>query len=165
MKKKKGLSGVITAIILIALVMTLVGIVWGVVKGILDEKLEGAKSCFGNFEKVKLNNRDTCYYNNTKEFNFYISIGDIDIDGVLILIKGNGTGKSIKIPGNYSYVKPYGGGYGQNISLPSKNSGLTYILNTTGAGIQDPNTIQIAPVINSKKCEVSDSLAPVDRCG
>ena len=164
MKNKKALSGVISAIILIGLAMVLVAIVWGVVNGILKSKLDEAQSCFGIFEKVDLESKNMCFYNSTKELHIYVSVGDIDIDGMLISVMGNGTAKSFNIPGNYSYVRDYSGLYSEETTLPEKNSGLTYVFNATEGGIQDPSSVQVAPIVSEKQCDVSDSVSPVDKC-
>jgi flagellin-like protein len=43
-KNKKALSGVVTTLIIILLVIVAVGLVWGVIKGLLDEGIAGAES-------------------------------------------------------------------------------------------------------------------------
>ena len=60
-KNHKGLSGVITAVIMIALVLAAAGIVWGVVNNMLKGQMEGAEACFGNYDKVTINSIYTCY--------------------------------------------------------------------------------------------------------
>ena len=167
-QNKKGISGVVTVVILIALVVALVSIVWVAVQSLVEDKLSNAKSCMGIFEKVKINNRYTCFNKsvpteeNTTQFS--ISIGDIDVDEVWVSI-GEGTTKTYKtykIPETYSDVKNYGTGtYGDKLILPEKNAGLTYV---SKGWPNKPDSIQITPVINGVPCEPSDSLSKIDYC-
>ena len=164
---KKGISGVITAVLMVALVMAATVIVWVVVKNLVSEKIEGTESCFMTFGQVKINNRYTCYDSSSKEFHFSISVGDIDIDELLIGISGEGTTKSFTITNeeqtitgltNYPDGSP-------EIKLPAKNAGLTYIYNMTEGGFSTgPDSIEIAPIISGKQCDVSDSLSDIDNC-
>lgn len=166
MKNKRGISGVITVVILIALVMTIAGIVWVVVNNLVKSELGSAESCFGIFGDVNLNSRYTCY-NSSQELQFSISIGDIDVDEALIGISGQGTSVSFKLSsqaGLVDNVVTYPDRLA-NVSLPSKNSGLTYIFDMAGAGFSGgPDSIEIAPIINDNQCGVSDSLAEIDNC-
>ena len=167
MKNRRGISGVIVVVILIALVMTTVGIVWGVVNNLVKEELEGAGSCFGVFGEVNLNSRYTCYNSSQQELLFSISIGDVDVDEALIGISGQGTGISFKLssqtgPINNIITYP---NRSADVSLPSKNSGLTYIFDLAGAGFSGtPDSISIAPIIKGNQCGVSDTLGEIANC-
>ncbi len=159
---KKGLSGVVTVVILVALVMAATSIVWIVVKNLVDSQLQKT-SCLEVFEKVTINSLYTCYNRTSNEFQFSISIGDIDIDGVLVAISGGGETKSFKItnePTDILNLKPYGEASG-NVVLPKKNAGLTYIYDGFS---EKPDLIKIAPIINKNQCEVSDLLSEIDIC-
>ena len=162
-QNKKGLSGVIAAVILIALVITAIAIVWVFVGNLVEEKLEGSGSCMDIFGKVSLNNRYTCYDFSSNEARFSISIGDIDVNEVLVSISGDGTTKSFKITNEEKQIDdlvnyPDGSAI---IKLPGKNAGLTY---TATGFLNQPDLIEIAPIIKGKKCGVSDSLSEIDSC-
>ena len=163
---KKGISGVITTVIMIALVMAASSIVWVTVNNLIGEKLEEAGSCFDVFEKIIINSRFTCYNLSAKEFQFSISVGDIEIDELLVAISGGGQSQSFKLTEaglTENYLRQYPSGeYGQPIFLPEKNSGKTYVMDVESFSV--PSSIQIAPVIGGKQCEVSDSLKDIDRC-
>jgi flagellin-like protein len=175
--EKKAISGVITAVIMIALVMAASSIVWTVVNNIVKERLEEAGSCFDTFEKVTINNRYTCY-NITKEgsgdpneLQISIGVGDIELTALLVSISDNeGNSKSFKLSDTHlptSYLRLYKGSYNDpadQIVMPKKNSGITYIINTAEAGISKPSSIQVAPVVGGKQCEVTDSLQSIDNC-
>lgn len=163
---KTGLSGVITVVILIALVFALVSIVWVVVNNLIKDELEDVESCFGVFGEVTINSRYTCYDSSSSDFQFSINIGDLDAEEILISISGEGTVKSFTITSedqqiaNLANYKSIGFGTDQ-IKLPGKNAGLTYV---TDAFSDSPNSIEIAPIINGKQCDVSDSLSEIDNC-
>jgi len=152
---------IVTAVIMIGLVMVAAIIVWVVVRNIIEGRLEGVESCFGIYEKVTINSRYTCYDN--PNFQFSIEIKDIDVDSVVVSVSGAGatnsyalTNQNQSISGLGSY--PSGSG---NVTLPGKNSGLTYI----ASGFSEkPDLIQIAPVIDGQQCEASDSLSEIDDC-
>ena len=172
--EKKAISGIITAVVMIALVMAASSIVWTIVNNIVREKLDEAGSCFDTFEKVTINNKYTCY-NITKpesgdpnELQISISVADIELTELLVSVSGKeGNSKSFKLSKNpitEDYLRLYSGPYGAPLSLPQKNSGTTYVLDTSKAGISSPSSIQVAPVVGGKQCEVSDSLQDIDNC-
>ncbi len=165
--QKKGLSGVIAAVILIALVMVTTAIIWTVVNNLITEKLEGAESCFDIFEKVTINNRYTCYNYSSNQLQFSINIGDIKIDEVLVAVSGKGTTTSFKLSNevlNIPDLTNYPSG-SIGVRLPGKNSGLTYFFDMSGSGFSEkPDLIKIIPIIGQKQCEASDSLSEIDNC-
>jgi flagellin-like protein len=166
--KKRGVSGVVTVVILIALVLAATVMVWAVVQNLVDDELSGAESCFGNFGEITINNGYTCYNSSSKEFQFGVDIGNIAIKGLLVSISGEGKKKSFKILEaglDEPYLKPYGTGksYADIIYFPEENSGETYVVDMNHYGF-DPSGIAIAPIINDEQCEESDSLFQIDDC-
>ncbi len=160
--KKKGLSGVITVVIMIALVMVAATIVWGVVNNILKNKLGEAKSCFDLFGKITINNMYTCYNPDLNEVQFSISIGDLNVDELIILISSEGATKNFRITNTASQITGltnYPDGSSE-IKLPEKNSGLTY----TASGFNQPDSIEIIPIISGEQCDAVDSLYEIDDC-
>ena len=79
-KNNKGLSGVVAAVIMIALVMMITTIIWVVINNLIKEKISTSESCFGNFGKVTLGREYTCYDFSSDEVRFFINIGDINVD-------------------------------------------------------------------------------------
>jgi hypothetical protein len=168
LKNKRAVSGVVTVVLLIALVLAITAIVWGVVQNLVRDELGDAGSCFGNFGKIEINNAFTCYNESNKEFQFSISVGEIDISGLLVSITGDGNTKGLRIEEDglqEAYLKPYQGNYSVQITIPEENSGKTYVIDMAGAGISgDPSALEIAPIIGGTKCEVADSLYSIDSC-
>ncbi len=160
--KKKGLSTIIVTVLLIGLTIVAVGIVWAVVNNLIREKISNTEACFGNFGKVSLNPQYTCYKTASKEFQFSISIGDIDVEKVIVGISSVGETGSYAIPGANADVKKFvAGTYGEDLSLPGRNAGTTYV---TKAFTTKPDLVKIAPVINGEQCDFSDTLTEIDEC-
>ncbi len=165
--EKKGVSDVVGVVILIALVIGLTAIVWMVITGLVKEELSGAKSCFGNFEKVTFNKRYTCQDGTTKQLNFSISVKDLNISEIVVAIYGEGEIKTIRIDGDsaYPYAKNFADtAYGGILILPQENEGKTYSVNLIGMNMAKVDSIEIAPVIGSEQCDKSDSIYSVEDC-
>lgn len=166
--KKKGLSAVVATLMLVLLAIALVGILWGVISNLVSDKLGATQSCLDVFEKVTLNDQYTCYNRTSKETRFSISIANIEVDEVIVSISAEGQTKSLKITNEnktISNLKPYKGNYGENVTLPDKNAGLTYVYNMTGVGFsEEPDSIKIAPTIKGTQCDVSDSILEIWYC-
>lgn len=165
-KNRKAMSTIVTAVIMIALVMVAVAIVWVVVRNIIQDRLEGAESCFGIYEKVTINNIYTCYDSTNSQFQFSINIRDIDVDKVIVSVSGAGATNSYELTNQSQTIENLANyestGFGTDIiNLPEKNSGLTYVASGFTA---KPDLIQIAPVIGGELCGESDSLAEIDEC-
>ncbi len=158
----KGISGVVAAVLMIALVMVVAVIVWVVVRNIVQGQIGTVESCFGVYDKVTLNDQYTCYNSDTDEFQFSIKVTDIDIEKVIVSISSEGSTNSYTLTNEEQEIdglEPYPSGSG-DVVLPGKNAGLTYITDIT----TKPDLIQIAPVVSGQQCEVSDSLSEIDDC-
>ena len=163
-KNSKGLSGVVTAMILIALTVSAVAIVWVGVKNLVTDKLEESSSCFdvGFSDKVKLNNDYTCFNSSDNSTQFSIDIEDIEIDELLISFVIEGNSKSFTITNEAKIIKDLVNYTNGNlVKLPEKNSGATYVAKKFNGKV---NSIKISPKINGKQCGVSDSINAVDSC-
>ena len=164
-KNDKGISGVVATVIMIAIVVVVIGIVWVFVNDLISDQIETSTSCYGNFGKVSLDKKYTCYNLSSNEFQFSINIADITIDRVLVSISSTSSSKSFKISDTQiSSVRMYSGAYGDVIKIPGKNAGSTYVANVSEFGIGAPDSIKIAPIINDIQCDVSDSIFEIDTC-
>lgn len=169
-KNKLGLSAVVATLMLILLTLVLVGILWAVIGGIFSDNVDDSKNCFGNFDKVTINERYTCYDPSVspKEFKFSINVDDIEADAIIVGISDNSGQKiSFKLnkSGSYPYLKPLNGNYGDNVSVPGENSGLTYIFNVDSKlSGNRPDLIEIIPVIEGSQCEVSSRVSEIVYC-
>jgi len=162
---KKGAASVVATILLILMTIILIGLVWTLVNNLVKKSTTESESCFGIFEKVNLNSEYICY--NDDGFRFSINVGDIDVMEVLVGISADGDGASFKISENPSEINnlimyPSSS---PSIRLPSKNEGLTYVFDMSGAGLSvAPDSISIAPIIKGTQCDISDSINDIARC-
>jgi len=163
---KKAMSIVVSSVIMVALAIVIILVVWGVISSMVNEELTDTQSCFGNFGEVTINSQYTCYNASANEFQFSLSISDIDLSEAVVFIVGEGTTKSFRLTSTQQtieHLKNYTSG--TLTKLPEKNSGLTYRADLTGLGMtQAPDLVKIAPVMNGKQCEASDILNEIDLC-
>jgi hypothetical protein len=161
-KNKKGISGVIATVLLIAISMAAVIIVWNVINNLISEKLEETESCFDIFGKVAINSRYTCYDSTAKSLRFSLSIGDIDVEKVVVSVSSAGDTKGYELT-NQVYLGEDLTKYGPegDVKLPAKNGGSTYVASGFTAS---PDSIQLTPVIQGKQCDTSDTLSEIDDC-
>jgi flagellin-like protein len=158
-KNKKGLSEIVSVIIIILLVISLSAIVWGVVNKLVKDKTEQISSCFdADFSNSVLFNNDyTCFDSSLKEMQFSLEIGDLDIDKVVISISYGGSSRTFTLTNEdeiitniFTYPSRQ-----QYVSLPGRNSGKTYIVTEINAF---PDWIKVVPYVNGKQCETSDTI-------
>ena len=74
LNKKRGLSAVVTTVIMIVLVLIAVMIIWGVVNNMIHGQLQGADVCTNIMGKVEFNPGYVCYNENTG-YNVNINTG------------------------------------------------------------------------------------------
>ena len=165
---KRGVSGVVVTIILIGITLSAITIVWSIVSNSLNRNLGKSQSCSDLFQKISLNRDYTCFDNLSRELHFSINIGDIMVDKIIIYVtSGANSGKFelTNTPHSITNVKPFGGNYGENVTLPGKNTGTTYVLNMPRAGLNEfPEEIQLVPVIDSNECPTIDAMRSIEDC-
>jgi len=162
--KKKGLSGVVTTIILVALVVVAITIIWAVINQVVKERLEGAEKCSDLFDKIKLNDVYTCNSMDNTQTQVSVNLEDVTVEKLIISISGQGNSESFDLENGVSnsVIKSFG----TPIQLVEKNQGRTYVFNTAsilGTGIT-AETVKISPVIKGKTCGVMDSVE-LENCG
>jgi len=164
---KRGISAIIATVILIGLAIIAIGIIWVSIRGVITKQIESTELCFGNYDKVSINSLYTCYDKNSESMRISLSIGDIEVNKVLISISGTGTTKNSEISNNASIISGFTNYPSGTVSikLPEKNSGLTYVYDlSTGGFTGKPDKIDITPVIGNQQCDVSDSLLAIENC-
>ena len=161
MKFKKGVSGVVVMVLLVALAIVIVAVVWAVIRNVVTTNLEEVESCFSAFDKVTINSRYTCFNTATSEFQFSINVGDIELEKVIVVISAEGETKSYELSSDEnSLLKGY---MEKDTKVPEKNSGKTYVVSAEYFSTQ-PDLIKVAPIVNGKQCDFSDSLSEIDNC-
>jgi len=167
---KKGVSAVVGTVVMVALVIGLTAIIWTVVTGVVEDELDAATSCLGNYDKITLNDRYTCD-NSTLQNLFYFSISSkINTTEIIVSVSGEREVKSFRIDGtsSYSYVRNFADAdFDQALTLPRENQGKSYVIDTSEGslfGISEIDTIEIAPIIQGEQCDISDSILQIDDC-
>ncbi|MBU1129196.1 MAG: hypothetical protein KJ949_01030 [Nanoarchaeota archaeon] len=165
MKNKKGLSAVITTLIMIALVIVLITIVWVAVDRMTRGAIEGSESCFDIAGKASINNVYTCFDSTNSRFQFSVNLGDVEPDAVLVTVSTIGTTKSYEIKSdsssNYTAgVFNYDGTY--PLTGLEKNSGQTYY--TLEFDSEAPDSVELFLKFGEKQCSVSDALYEISDC-
>lgn len=163
MKNKKALSGVVTAIILIAITLSAGLIVGKIVKSLVENKLNSTASCYNIVEKVQVNEEFTCYNATGQYAQVSLSLGQISPTKVLIALIYENESKVYSIYADNQTV-PDITNYPSNLTgvqLPAEESGKTYFISRLES---KPSKIQAAPMMGDTQCEVIDTLTPVDNC-
>jgi hypothetical protein len=163
MKNKKGLSQVVSAVVLILLTVAIVAGVWATVQNLVEGRLEKTGACYDLFEKIKINHKYTCYDKANSRMQVSISVGEIDIESLLVSVSSDSDSKTFELK-NKSEELVGITNYPSNetgVSLPSKEGGKTYYV----ADIEKiPEKIEIAPKVDGHRCDVVDSLLNIDIC-
>ena len=164
-KNKKALSVIVTTFLLIVISLVAVGLLGVFVNNLVKNQIGNNEACYGNYNKVEINYKYTCYeYVSSSNYNirFSLSIGDIDVDKVLVGVSSASTSKSYeitKVAQLISGLTPYPSG--TSVVLPNRDSGSSYL----GTGFADPiEEIRIIPVIDGTQCEISDTLTQIENC-
>ncbi len=165
-RNKKALSGIIVAFLLIMISVVLVAVVWVIINNLVGQKIKESSACFGNFDKVTLNDKYTCFNSSLVAIQFSLKLGDISPDGVIVSITSAEQSKTFTINKTSSTITDLTNYNGStDVSLPQKNSGRTYIYKWSQQDSKDiPDSIEIAPILDGQTCSSSDSLSQIDDC-
>jgi flagellin-like protein len=164
MKNKKGMSEIITTVIMIALVMAAAGIIWEVVNNLIQKNTQQTESCFGLYEKVNLYGQGVCYDSENQRVSVYVEVKDVDIDKIIVSIYTEAETKSFEVPGENLDVAIYTKNspeYGTNLSKLTQNSGKRFWVRNINS---IPTSISISPIINGNQCEISDTIKTIEYC-
>lgn len=165
MSNKKGMSEVITTVIMIALVLAAAGIVWGVVSSMIQKNTSQSENCFGLYEKVNLYGSGVCYDNTNKRLSVYVEVKDVNVDKIIVSIYTESGTKSFEIPGTNPDVALYTTStptYGVALSSLSQNTGKRFWVRNVDS---KPTSIAISPIIGGSQCEISDTIKTIEYCG
>ncbi len=164
---KKGVSEIIVTVILIGIGIGAVAIVGSLVNNMLSGKMKETTSCSGIYDQVKINKEYTCYKVDdliSKKYNLTVSIGigDIEIEGLKMVIKANGTIKSFDLTNEPKIISGIMLSNGTtSVYTPNSNEGFSYLIMNLDYA---PDSIAIAPVREGKLCQESDSMVEIVPC-
>jgi flagellin-like protein len=163
MKYKKGLSTIVTTIMIIAMVLVAGVIIFTLVRNVAEDNLGKTEACYNLYEKISLNDDYTCYNSTGNYTQFSLNRKELTLDSLRISIDSEIksevfllTEKVETIDGLNNYPDNNTG-----VSLPGNSSGLTYIAN--GFTVM-PSLIQISPVRGGVNCEVVDEISTFVEC-
>ena len=175
MLNKRGLSGVISVLILITLVVAATGIIWAVINQMIKGNLEQAGSCSDLFDKIKLNRVYTCWqnhsdgtYNDMTQISINVENIEVEKFGISIMSKGNSKGFELTDEQSPIFIKNAGvNNFGDPLELPGKNAGKTYIVDTSlpfFSFVDAPESIKLSAFINGQDCGIVDTATEVGKC-
>lgn len=154
---KRGLSEVVSTMILIVLVVAAVGVLGTIINSVVNKKIDDASSCFGISDELRINKKFSCIHTDGK-LQLFIEIGDITPDKILISVIGEEDGELFEISENST--PGLIDSKGDVAKIPQKFSGNTYNI-TTDFSIKQ---VRIAPYIRGNTCEVSDTFSSIPNC-
>lgn len=164
-KNKKGLSVVVTSLLLIGISIIGIAIVWASTRNIVKKQISNSESCYGINEKMELDSKNTCYekVSNNYYVRFQVNVKDVDLQKLIISISSNAeqqgytlTNKTQIINGLKRYPNTTA-----PLVLPGQNKGFSYKAGPFNNAIDN---VEIAAVINDQQCGVADSIAGIENC-
>jgi flagellin-like protein len=165
MRNKRGLSDVITTLIMVALVIVIITIIWIAIDRMVQDSTQGSEACFDIAGKASINTRYTCYDSTSKNLTFSLALGDISPDAVIVTVSTIGTTKSYEIKSDgtstYAKVANYGGAFDAALTGLEANSGQTYISEDF---LTIPDSIELYLKFGDKQCGISDATYEISAC-
>lgn len=162
---KKGLSAVVTTLVIIALSLVAVGIVWAFVSNFVNKQFEASTSCYEIYDKITINREYTCYEKIGEEYNviFSLNVGDVDIESITVSISSEKENKIYKITNSIQTIEgltmyPL---EETQIILPDKKASGSYKATGFTGKIEK---IKIAPTVGKNICDISDAVEKVGEC-
>ena len=168
MNHEKGLSQIVSTVLLILISVAFIGGVFYTIRTYVDTGIESTDACSNIIEQVKISSEYTCYDSASRSVVVSIARSEILMDSLLVSIYSNEDGNSKVFylsnePEEIEGVSNYDSGGAEIllVSLPGNESGKTYCV----SGFQRaPTRIEIAPRISGVQCSVIDSLGEIRGC-
>lgn len=166
--KNKGVSNVLSAVIMVSLVIILMVFLWGFVTTFVIDKTEESGDCYEAFDKINLIDQFTCYNESSNELYFAIGLEDVEIEKVSVNVFSGYIAKNFDLsysPKKEIFLREYDSEYNNDFTLPDKESAKTYVLNLIEAGFPKgfPESIEVVPEYE-EKCQAADSIYDIDKC-
>lgn len=162
MKNKKGLSQVVGTLMMVLVAIALIAGLWGTISSFVNERVEGSQACYGIYDQLVLDSDYTCFNSTSNETYVSISRKDIDLDSILVSVAFGDDSIVFEVKEGNNKITDVTNYFdrNENITLPSKSGGRTYRISRNSI----PTSINIAPKINGKQCDSTDSLATITYC-
>lgn len=169
-KNKKGISGVVSAVLLIGIAIGAVIVVGTFIMQMIETEKDEILSCseIPYDGGIKIEGRYSCMNTSTDELRFNINLDDVKLSKIeLYLIDGSGdTFKKIEMEDNktFSNLKEYGSDYNEEISLPTSHGAKTYSFNNSENN-NDIEEIKIIPIyLGGEHCDTEKTLSNIKDC-
>lgn len=169
--RKKGVSPLITTVLLIIISITAVVVISTIVIPFVRDSLTNSKECFEVLDQITIDTETmcgssmcTCYYNQSADdlvVNVSIKRGpkEADLDRFKISVSGQGTSSIFDIKTGEPGVRMLDGS--TTIQIPEAGGMRTYSLNKTLRGVSH---VEVYPVLKSGNvCDLADK-AEIESC-
>lgn len=148
---KKGVSALVATVLLVLIAVAAVGIIWGMLMPMLQEKIaEASRACINANIRIDAERGYTCYDAASKNLSIMVSRGadELDIAGIQVIVFAAGNSYRFDVEDN----------------IPSANSASVFVLEVEAV----PEYATVAPVMqigkSKKTCGIA-SRADINLCG
>ncbi|MEK6873795.1 MAG: hypothetical protein AABW91_03040 [Nanoarchaeota archaeon] len=145
---KKAVSSIIASVLLILITIVSISVLTFVIIPFVKNSLNEGTNCFQVIDKIEIINEASCYTLSPETSKIKVKAGNINLEGIYLIIEKNGDEVSYEIKNN-SMISDINNG--DALKLPSSGGGeRTYNFNfkSTKAGV--------GIIINDKRCGISD---------
>ncbi|MEK6898517.1 MAG: type IV pilin N-terminal domain-containing protein [Nanoarchaeota archaeon] len=154
---KRGVSPVVATVLLLVITVALISVLAAFVIPFVRNSLDGGSDCFETINKLTLVGTDYACLDasgTTELTGISVQRGAIDIEGFTLILHNAGSATPYKITedGDLGGVIKMLGASDNVLNIPAKGGLRTYV--ATGSF----SKIEVAPIIGSKSCDVSDSI-------
>ncbi len=166
MNNKKGVSTIVTVVLLILVSITAVALIAAFVVPFIKGSLSESQECFAVLGKLEVVTGDYTCQNKATDLGTFVQIKrgfakDIEVKSLAVVMAGEGKSKKFDlVPGTKSdsfgeYVNDTEYGFNKTIGIPGEGEERTYSFNLTAANFRTlVDTVQISAVLKSDKvCE------------
>lgn len=145
---KKGVSSVIATVLLILVTISAISIIAGVIIPFVKDNLTEGGSCLTVSDELSIISEESCYDISDVNTNVRIRAGNIDLEGLYIVIEQNSQDISYEIYEGQSYPEINGGA---PLKIPKEGGGeINYLFNFRSG------KVSAGIIKNEEKCPASD---------
>jgi len=167
MEGKRGVSELISIVLMILITVAAGGLIYAFVFPIVESNIAQSQTCGSIQIGIITENGLTCYDSSSNSVQVEIGRGKdkVNLTGFHIQISGGGKSKSIFVNATANPVaREYGqSAYSQAMTVPKQDGANTYVINSQGIGITNPESVSVAPIVRAsgkdRLCSVSASSA------
>jgi flagellin-like protein len=150
MISKKGISGVITTVMMILLTIASVVIIAGIVIGFVNSNLEETNlSCFDTLGELEILYSKSFYSLNPVNTTVRIHAGQINLTSVYFVLTSDTESKTYELVNGESYQDVNNN---EEIKMPTLGGDRTFIFD------RSYNKTSVGAIINGKKCDIADEV-------